>query len=141
MTDPDAPVLSELVKMEGLLNSDAPDPAVGISTTETPGSILDRLNARIAAAPALTDIDGLFVDLRDARDEIVRIQGALDLMMAAEQLRPAGQIPPMPGTVVQHVQTDPEVLELLREARERLSVNALSTVSDRIERSIHLLGD
>jgi hypothetical protein len=102
-------------------------------------SILARLNARIAIAPALTEIDMLFVDLQDARDEIMRAAAELELLKAADAIRPATQIPPMPGAIVQHLDTDPEILPLLLEARERLSVNALSTVSERLERAISIM--
>ena len=97
------------------------------------GPILDRLNARIAAEPALTSLDTLFVDLQDARDEITSLDAKITTLATAA-LKPL-TIPTSAGV-------PPSVTEahaLLVDAKERLSVNAIGTVATYIDQAIKLL--
>lgn len=93
------------------------------------GPILDRLNARIAAEPALTGLDTLFVDLQDARDAIAAAENfkAIQPAPAAAQPAPAYDVS--------------EAVTLLKDAKERLAVNSLSAVGDNIDKVIKILGD
>lgn len=91
--------------------------------------ILDRLAARIVAEPNLTDFDTLFVDLQDARSAIMAGDAALGAAISIKQA-------PQPTTVASSVT---EVYALMVDAKERLSVHALSTVADYIDRAIKLL--
>ena len=91
--------------------------------------ILDRLAARIAAEPNLTDFDTLFVDLQDARSAIMAGDAALGAATAIKQA-------PQSTTATSSVT---EVYALMVDAKERLSVHALSTVADYIDRAIKLL--
>lgn len=91
-------------------------------------SIIDRLDARLAAAPALTDVGTLFGDLADAKAAI----------LAAEALavHPETESPTSPSTDADdlaHVHT------LLTDAKERLAVNALGDVARFIDSAIKLL--
>jgi hypothetical protein len=111
--------------------------------------IMDRLNARIAAEPALTNLDTLFVDLQDARDAMVGLVAentSLKDMLAAPQTSavnggsvqsatlPASQLPAAPAST-----SVGEAITLLKSAKERLAVNALSDVGLSIDRATNLL--
>lgn len=101
--------------------------------------ILDRLNARIAAEPALDHLDTLFVDLQDARDAIVAAVAqntSLKDMLSAPAAGPSNG-GPTPSTEPTSVNS---AVALLVEAKERLGVHALSTVGDNIDKAINLLG-
>jgi uncharacterized protein with von Willebrand factor type A (vWA) domain len=106
-------------------------------------SILERLNSRIAAEPALDHLETLFVDLQDARDAIIAAEQLHKQWTAVEAQRAAqaaeaqeAEKAHKSAATASHV----EVIEHLQHAKERLSVNALSTVGDNIERAIQLLG-
>jgi hypothetical protein len=98
------------------------------------GPILDRLNARIAAEPALTSLDTLFVDLQDARDEITSLDAKVTTLATAA-LKPL-TIQAAPAVSTSSVT---EAHTLLVDAKERLSVNALGTVATYIDQAIKLL--
>jgi hypothetical protein len=98
--------------------------------------VLDRLNARIAAEPALTSLDTLFVDLQDARDEITSLDAKVTTLATAALKPMTIQAAPVPATAPASVT---EVYALMVDAKERLSVHALSTVADYIDRAIKLL--
>ena len=111
-------------------------------------SILDRLNSRIAAEPSLDHLDTIFVDLQDARDAIVSYvvenTDLKDRLSAPPEPAPAP--PAAPAVVVPAAETKApavtvpgEVRELLLGARERLSVNALFTVADYLDKAIKLM--
>lgn len=105
-------------------------------------SILERLNARIAAEPALTSLDTLFVDLQDARDYIsgaskTNSELANQLVLANDRVKLSQIATPVEAPSV--IRTEPELLILLRDARQRLTVNALSDVGYRLDRAIKLL--
>ena len=95
--------------------------------------ILERLNARIAAEPALTSLDTLFVDLQDARDEIAGLDAKVTTLATAA-LKPLTI--PTPAAVSPSVT---EAHALLVDAKERLSVNAIGTVATYIDQAIKLL--
>lgn len=104
--------------------------------------ILDRLNARIAAEPSLTELDTLFVDLQDARDAIVaQVAENTDLKdrLSAPPVTPPPAQPSAPaesGTVSENVT---EALVFLRTAKERLAVNSPSSAGDNIDSAMKLL--
>lgn len=98
--------------------------------------ILERLNARIAAEPALTSLDTLFVDLQDARDEITSLDAKVTTLATAALKPLTIQPAPAPSASPSSVT---EAHTLLIEAKERLSVHALSTVADQIDQAIKLL--
>ena len=97
--------------------------------------ILERLNARIAAEPALTSLDTLFVDLQDARDEIAGLDAKVTTLATAA-LRPMTIQSPQPAEISASIA---EVHALLVDAKERLSVNAIGTVATYIDQAIKLL--
>ena len=114
------------------------------------GTILERLDKRIsavtiaattAAGSNLDDIESLFVDLTDARQAIADAAykavdvGALQQEITALKAQ-AAKPAPSTGT------TSPSVKSahtLLIEAKERLSVNALTTVATYLDQAIELL--
>jgi hypothetical protein len=98
--------------------------------------VLDRLNARIAAEPALTSLDTLFVDLQDARDEITSLDAKVTTL-ATVALKPMTiQAAPAPTAAPASVT---EVYALMVDAKERLLVHALSDVGNCIDKAIKLL--
>jgi|SRR5579859_5540431 len=100
-------------------------------------SILDRLNARIAAEPALTELDTLFVDLQDARDAIVAsVQENTNL----KNMLSAPAATPPAATAVQDDEKVSEALVFLRTAKDRLAVNSPTSAGDNIDQAIKLLG-
>lgn len=105
-------------------------------------SILDRLSARIAAAPALPGISTLFSDLKEAHSEILTLADKVKALQAAPKSgQPAAQsgagtvIPTKSPSIIAHVH------QLLMDAKERLSVNATGTVASHIDTAIKLLED
>lgn len=102
--------------------------------------ILDRLNARIAAEPALNQLDTLFVDLQDARDAIVSQVAentSLKDMLATPQ---TATVVPAPSQGAPASTSVSEAVTLLKSAKARLAVNALSDVGLSIDRATNLLG-
>jgi hypothetical protein len=93
--------------------------------------ILDRLNARIADD----------IDIQDAHDEIIALlQENTNLKdMLSSQPAPAAA-PVVHALPARAVGNFGEVITLLTDAKERLGVNALSSVGDYIDRSIKILG-
>lgn len=99
-------------------------------------SILERLDARIAVEPSLDNLDTLFMDLQAARDAIVTGDARVKELEAAQAARseePHDAGPPLSKVT--------EAIEHLTYARERLAVNALSTVGDNIASAISLLSE
>lgn len=98
--------------------------------------ILDRLNTRIAAEPALTDLDTLFKDLADARDEIIHLNATThelsDKVMEFVSKASAEPSAVAPGSI-------DEVRTLLMDAQERLAVNAIGSVATYIEQALRIL--
>ena len=110
------------------------------------GSILDRLQARLAAKPAVISIETLFHDLEDARAEIT----ALTAQVAAATSARNGLAPPEPANpavpiiapiIAPHIHPGvvAHVHQLMVDAEERLSVNALGSVADFIAKAKSLL--
>jgi hypothetical protein len=112
---------------------------------DQPTHILDRLAKRIAAEPALSDIETLFVDLGDAHQAIVDANNqVLDLQNEIESLKnetaaASAPITAPPVTMAIKAPNVSEVETLLRDAKERLALNALSDVGYRIDSAIKLL--
>jgi hypothetical protein len=106
-------------------------------------AILDRLNARIAAEPALTDLDTLFVDLNDARDALLaQVQentNLKDILSSQPAIShpPAVEVAPPPSAVSPSNIT--EAISFLQEAKGRLAVNSPSSAGDNIDLALRLL--
>lgn len=103
-------------------------------------SILDRLNARIAAEPSLDHLDTLFSDLQDARDAIVAAvtenTDLKDRLSAPPEVpKPTDDEAPAvtPSSVTQ-------AITLLRDGKARLEVHALSDVGLSMDGAIKVLG-
>ena len=103
------------------------------------GPILERLNARIAVEPALDHLDTLFVDLQDARDAIVASVAQNEELKNMLAVPPPSVTPAQPVVFSQPAENITEAVAWLKEARERLAVNSLSTVGDNIDKAIKLL--
>jgi len=116
------------------------------------GSILERLQARLAAKPAVVSVGTLFADLEDAHAEIEALTAQIERLTNADDqnspkiMRPGislsnAMAPSSASVVAPHIA--PEVVahahQLLVDAEERMSVNALGTVSDFIGRAKRLL--
>jgi hypothetical protein len=111
------------------------------------GSILERLEARISAKPAVINVHTLISDLEEAHAEIVALNAKIKEITtvgtppvapmsdqaANAALQAAVIAPHMSPSTVAHVHT------LLTDAKERLSVNALGTVVNHIESALKLL--
>jgi len=98
-------------------------------------AILERLDARIAAFPSIVNMQTLQDDLQEARELIASSEAQIHSL--SESLQVALTAPAV--TLGIHAPNVSEVVELLKEALERHSVNAMSTVRDRVERALSLL--
>lgn len=106
------------------------------------GSILERLQARLAHKPALIDVGTLFSDLEDAHAEIVDLKAQIERIMTTppdEPPQPPGSA--TPATIAPHINPGivAHIHQLMLDAEERMSVNALGTVSDCIAKAKSLL--
>ena len=121
-------------------------------------SLLDRLGARLAAKPAVISIETLFADLEDAHT-LIAAQAAqiADLTNDNVKTNPAASSGNMLSggggigqatvaatelpTVVPHISPGvvAHVHQLMLDAEERLSVNALGSVADFIAKAKNLL--
>ena len=99
-------------------------------------SVLDRLNARLAAKPAV-EFNGLFADLEDARDAI-EAAVALDARVKEMLSAPPAQAPEMGSGAGAHPDQI-EAMEYLKHAQERLAVNSTSSAGDSLRSAIRLL--
>jgi hypothetical protein len=110
------------------------------------GTILERLDKRIAAEPNLDDIESLFADLTDARMAIAdAAHQAVDMGVMQQEITAlkaqvaAAEAAPTPPITITTPPSVKSAHTLLIEAKERLSVNALTTVGLYIDQAIELL--
>ena len=106
-------------------------------------TILDRLNAQIAAEPAL-DLATIFVDLQDARDallaQIAENTDLKDRLSAPPETAPAPAKPTESEAPTVAASSVTEAITLLKDGKGRLAVNALSDVGINMDKAIKALG-
>jgi hypothetical protein len=113
------------------------------------GTILERLDKRIsavtiaattAAGSNLDDIESLFVDLTDARTAIAdAAYKAVDAGVMQQEIAALKAQVATPAPSTGAIPSVKSAHTLLIEAKERLSVNALTTVATYLDQAIELL--